>query len=995
MFARILLGILIYISCFFTAYAEQCSTVFSDGVQNNNDTGVITFLYQASVSNSPDNILNSHNAFDDTSGGSSCDTGACSSSGYSGTAINYPTPPISNNDVTVLYAQTSTISAGNYNDIILHSSATLNLNAGDYNLSGILTVGSSSKINIIGSGVVRIFVTNKIEFDFEAKVNVDGDATNLLIYGNGKVALNANSVTSAFIYGTQDVELGYQTTVNGAISSGQNLKLGSSSIVNFIDETPNFGDFCGEEPTIHHFEVIHDGQGLTCEAESILIKACSDANCTSLYEGEIDVKLLVNGTVDKIVSIAGGSSVTNFSYTNSLIPATLSLEEGYTCQNSTSTSCDVIFSDTGFIIGNDSKSLPVIPVQLSGKPSDIGFNNKSLFLQAVKKDDNTGSCVGVFPENTDVAVNLSYTCHADSSACTNNLTLTNNSKDIPLTNSSAEHKLRFTNDSKAYFSLEYPDAGKIIINAQKNVEVEDSEGNKQIKDFSVSSNAFVVRPFGFQLDFSQDNNKDNALALPPANSAFKKAGETFKLTVTAKQWKPNQDDNNDGVPDNFADLSVNDVAGNFKNEQLTISHELFLPDPLTANLGTLTQETSESFTNSVVTNSYNFSEVGIIHLSAKLADGDYLDGGDIQGYIANVGRFTPAYFIQTVNSPGSLTAKHSSIGVCAIENWAYSGQKTENIGSLTYGLAPKILITAYNEQHDITENYTYTDFMKLSAAGIKIAVPNEDFDKERITPDVVGEKVQITSVMTLGLDPVVDNSDLSIEKSGQLLYQLNSADHFIYEHNLHSKHAPFPAQIPFLITEIEDTDGVSLYDDSDPNSSIISTTTVVTEGVEIRFGRWYIENSFGPETSPLTMPMAIQYWDNDKFKVNIDDNCTLPNIGTEVNTGEIWGGSLTEWQYRLLDASTHINEPIKTIDIAGVKVPDPLTSFIDGKYRKFIMEPPGKGKIGSLNIEYEVPSWLKYDWNDDGIFEENPSAKLTFGLFRGNDRIISQKEIYK
>jgi MSHA biogenesis protein MshQ len=754
--------------------------------------------------------------------------------------------------------------------------------------------------------------------------------------------------------------------------------------------------------TVDHFEISHDGQGLTCEAESITIKACSDSLCSSLYEGEVDVELSVNGTVDKTVRVVGGSSETNFLYTNTLIPATLSLAEDYICQNnmSSTTSCDVVFADTGFIFGNDSNTSPIIPMQLSGKPSDTGFNNELLFLQAVKKDDSTGSCVGVFPENSDVPVNLSYTCHAEnSSACANNVTLVNNSVDVPLTTSTVEHGLRFTSDSKAYFSLEYPDAGKIILNAHKDVEVEDIEGNKVIKDFSVSSNAFVVRPFGFQLDFSQDVNTAKALASSGLGNAFKKAGESFKLTATAKQWQPNQDDNNDGVPDNFSDLSVNDVAGNFENEALKVSRELFLPNPSTANEGILTPETNDFFANSTLTNSYNFSEVGIIHLSAKLDDGDYLDGGDIQGYIANVGRFTPAYFTQTVESHGSITAKHSSLGTCELD-WVYSGQETEGKGTITYGVAPEILITAYNANGVITENYTYAAFMNLSASGINIVDPSEDFAKVRLTPNVAGEKIQIASVVTLGSDPVVNdtgtsNIGSSIERSGELLYEFNATDHFIYEHNLHSEDAPFPAQIPFTISKIEDNDLINLYDDSDPNSTITSTIPVVAEGVEVRFGRWYIENSFGPETSELPAPMEIQYWNGTTFEVNTDDNCTIPNIGSEINTDTLWAGGLSAWQYRLLDASTHINEPIKPDDINPVVAPAPLMSVEKGGYREFIFPPPvGNGKVGSLNFEYEVPTWFKYDWNNNGSFEENPSAKLTFGLFRGNDRIIYQREVY-
>ena len=48
---------------------------------------------------------------------------------------------------------------------------------------------------------------------------------------------------------------------------------------------------------------------------------------------------------------------------------------------------------------------------------------------------------------------------------------------------------------------------------------------------------------------------------------------------------------------------------------------------------------------------------------------------------------------------------------------------------------------------------------------------------------------------------------------------------------------------------------------------------------------------------------------------------------------------------------------------------------------------------------YSIYDWLKYDWNniDEGsdglIYDDDPSATATFGIFRGNDRIIYQREV--
>ena len=49
-------------------------------------------------------------------------------------------------------------------------------------------------------------------------------------------------------------------------------------------------------------------------------------------------------------------------------------------------------------------------------------------------------------------------------------------------------------------------------------------------------------------------------------------------------------------------------------------------------------------------------------------------------------------------------------------------------------------------------------------------------------------------------------------------------------------------------------------------------------------------------------------------------------------------------------------------------------------------------------MSYEVFDWFKYDWdnsdnNNDGPYDDDPSAIATFGQFRGNNRIIYLREI--
>jgi MSHA biogenesis protein MshQ len=353
--------------------------------------------------------------------------------------------------------------------------------------------------------------------------------------------------------------------------------------------------------------------------------------------------------------------------------------------------------------------------------------------------------------------------------------------------------------------------------------------------------------------------------------------------------------------------------------------------------------------------------VGLLNLDVQ--DSNYGNVGiTIPAEAINIGRFIPAYFIQTVKSDGILNAKHTLAGDCSIKNWAYSGQKTDNKGTVTYNLMPpEILITAFNANDRITKNYTVSGYMKLELDDIDVGEPIADFEKNRIDPDVPGEKVKISSEMTRGLS-------INVEEPGVLNYSFNAEDNFTYEHNAHSLYEPFPAKIPFTTTRIEDGDSVMLYDGTDP--AISATEDVLSEGIEIRFGRLVLENSFGPETSNLPQPMQIQYFDGTNFIVNSDEGCAT------------------------YDASNiSLNKITDGLDLADTDAIGGTGDFLTGETRTIELSAPGAGNTGEVGVVYSTFEWLKFDWENTGSYDQNPSAIATFGLYRGNDRIISWREV--
>ncbi|MEO2281265.1 DUF6701 domain-containing protein [Pseudoalteromonas pernae] len=166
-----------------------------------------------------------------------------------------------------------------------------------------------------------------------------------------------------------------------------------------------------------------------------------------------------------------------------------------------------------------------------------------------------------------------------------------------------------------------------------------------------------------------------------------------------------------------------------------------------------------------------------------------------------------------------------------------------------------------------------------------------------------------------------------------------------------------------ISTEIDSRMWQSADMDAASTTSCTTCTAKALAGMlDVRFGRMRLENSFGSEFEPLQVPMQTQYWQGTGWALNTADACTS-YAATQLSDSSA--------QLQLTGSGT--------LALGGYDVGEGM--FADSQ-----------GKTGDYPLSYPASDWLLWDWDGDGKADNDPTAVLRFGSYRGNDRIIYWRE---
>jgi MSHA biogenesis protein MshQ len=494
----------------------------------------------------------------------------------------------------------------------------------------------------------------------------------------------------------------------------------------------------------------------------------------------------------------------------------------------------------------------------------------------------------------------------------------------------------------AQIALVYEDVGQIQFTA--------TEGNS-----IGSSGNFVVKPYDLVVtvdDLTPITTADNTA------TAFVKAGAPFTVRVSSKSANGNITPNfgQESTPETItvyssAIVSPSDGRNGSNNDGILSGGASFVVDPTSASTGV--------FVNSSV----SFDEVGIIALTAKVTDNDYLGAGSVESLSAvSVGRFTPDhYLVVSNNTPSIATNCHTS----GTTGFSYIGKPFE------FYTAPTITVTAQSVGNTTTQNAA-GDYWKLAddlggTMSVSSTITNLGVSLENTT----------TSTAKIPMDGSTAAPGTTVAAVlGQAEYQfsLNSTFRFAPITTAGVYISAFSPDMA-LTYSLTDSDGVT---GSESSYSFGTTTTdggiAFDQGKSVRHGRLHLKNAAGSELVPLYMPMVVEYYDGNSFITNTDDVCTqytaLPTLSNPIPT----------------------NLPSYTVTNIVSGSGSDSGYFTSGlRLLKFTLDANQTPMGGTMDVLLDTSTvpWLGYPWATGRL---NPMAQASFGIYAGEKPVIFKEE---
>jgi len=791
-------------------------------------------------------------------------------------------------------------------------------------------------------------------------------------------------------------------------------------------------------PLPHHIRIEHDGTASSCAPESITLKACANAACTTPHYTATDVTGInlsptgagytwapanpqtisaASGGINSGITLASSTSVT-LAITGTPSPAPSAAYECYNTATATSGDCNLAYTgNLSFDVPNHTAGTRQV-VTLTSCTANFASTTRSVKFWSTYVNPASGTLTGkiVAGGSGNVDCSTGYSNLGTSSGSPTSLSLVFGTGTSP----------------QATFSLCYPDVGQVKVDARY-----DGAAGNTPPDAGVvilGNDNFIAKPDHFTVSgikcttANAANCGAGALAMVPSGTnpaaidatggSFMRAGDStqaaarFTATVTARN-------------------ALNAITPNYGLESTPDGVKLtsILIAPSGGDPGVLTCKASTS-TCVVPGGAANFSsgattitdlawdDVGIIGLMPKISDADYLGTGEVTTPTAsgNVGRFIPDHFniandtaspiltradlTQATAAATGTTAPATVIDVDDTTGFqvnskvripgagaggnAFTATVTA-VTPLTLTLNTAIGTTLIGGEIVISEWGTYMGEpfnaqFTLNAVNLGNATTqNYQGSFAKLSPATVGALV--FGAVNAGAN-LTARLDTSTAPTGS--FALGVADITAPLTITRGASADGPYTALQVGIAPMDSDGVKMlqpYDlsvaGSPDHASIMDAA--VQASTEVRYGRMKAANAYGSPLLALPMPLQVQYWNGDGWMANKNDSETTLAADNIIMSG--YTGNLAACETQL--------SPSSLVFAAGSA---PLTLI-----------KPGAGNNGSVILTFNLGNVASGNTCTSAIqsaataanlpwFGANPVSRATFGIYK--TPLIYRRESY-
>ncbi|WP_395356209.1 DUF6701 domain-containing protein [Vibrio sp. D3] len=388
------------------------------------------------------------------------------------------------------------------------------------------------------------------------------------------------------------------------------------------------------------------------------------------------------------------------------------------------------------------------------------------------------------------------------------------------------------------------------------------------------------------------------------------------------------------------------LAKNYQQEGLSVAHKVTYPTAGALSTGVLGKDVynHDTPTNAKDSIEQSVSEVGAFEFTVTPPE-VYLGSKAfvIEPAKGVIGRFYPKYF--KVYPDESV-------------DWDYPNAQSFAYMNQPFGVS-KFYVEALNAGKGALTNYTYFDDSLLAKFNL--------YENGAYTS-------RFSSVKTYS-GTWKESSGKSLADSRSVGIYTGSSSDGLFVAKGNGAHYP---DGPFNLFEQGKDTLISITGSSaskDP-VTVIESDSVLAPQPDIRFGRVDLDDVGGNQGTTLRVPLRVEYWNVSRFIANPNDSQTEVKGVTAAET-HIW--------------PTGAGATPKAVTLgAGGEVASGSSRSVTATQA----EPYRQQTRVWLDLDDSKNGlpWLKYNWDNDKAGEENPSSVVTFGIHRGNDRVIYRGE---